>query len=666
MKKFKNLIRQPKVYRALLGVLALYIVWLYIFGVIVGLISTGVKGQEMSYGITSVFGSLFESNLIGLASYIFFGIIVIALFYNWRKKDLAHEGDSDKRGFKYSTTGEHGTSQFQKDEEIMENFTTTKRLDRLGQDSGLILGSLESSGEAIVYPWNARLNHNVIIFGAPSTGKTTCFMYNQLLQSFVELQNGFKSSSIIIDTKGEIYEEYGGLARKMGFKTRILNLVEFENSDGCQFLNLVYNRQKKKVDEAMVTTFVKIVISNTRDENSKNPDEYFESQLENLLEAVILIEFYKFEDGLQDMPTLASVVDVIDNLLVASFRGEYTTIAESYAIGDGTHKSRGKGNAGTRHWRKYINVSKQIENTPATLSNRLSVIQAESVKEMLSHDDIDFDEPATEPCMYFLRISDQNKTYKFISALFLTFLFIRLTAIADANNNPNNKGRTECKVKFLLDEFCSAGIIPDIKEKFSTLRGRNIDIWAIIQSMPLFNSTYGPDTALAILGNCAIRLLLGTDEPETKKWASNELDTTTIVDEGKRTEAGAYKGALATYGTKERDLMTEGEIGSMPYDEEIIFIDTMNPIKCKKFFYKNHPIAKLLEDETLHERATEHIPHYKQFSREYTNIATNNVTSYFTNADKSSNFDDENDDYDKATAPTTTPNKKASRFGGLK
>ena len=152
-------------YKALLGVLALYIVWLYIFGVIVGLISTGVKGQEMSYGITSVFGSLFESHLIGLSSYIFFGIIVIALFYNWRKKDLAHEGDSDKRGFKYSTTGEHGTSRFQKDEEIMENFTTTKRLDRLGQDSGLILGSLESSGEAIVYPWNARLNHNVIKIG---------------------------------------------------------------------------------------------------------------------------------------------------------------------------------------------------------------------------------------------------------------------------------------------------------------------------------------------------------------------------------------------------------------------------------------------------------------------------------------------------------------------
>ena len=184
--------------------------------------------------------------------------------------------------------------------------------------------------------------------------------------------------------------------------------------------------------------------------------------------------------------------------------------------------------------------------------------------------------------------------------------------------------------------------------------------------MPLFNSTYGPDTALAILGNCAIRLLLGTDEPETKKWASNELDTTTIVDEGKRTEAGSYKGALATYGTKERDLMTEGEIGSMPYDEEIIFIDTMQPVRCKKFFYKNHPIAKLLEDETLHERATEHIPHYKQFVREYNSTTTNNVTSYFTNADKSSNFDDENDDYDKATAPTTTPNKKASRFGGLK
>ena len=647
IQKFKKLIRQPKVYRVLLGALGLYIIWNYIFGVIVGLISASVKGKEMSYGIITAFQNLISSHMFGLANYIFFGIIIIALFYNWRKKDLAHEGDTDERGFKYSTTGVHGTSHFQTDEDIIDNFTTTKKLDRLGNNSGLVLGQLKSTGDAIIYPWDARLNHNVIIFGSPSTGKTSCFMNNQLLQAMVELQNGYKSSCIVIDTKGELYAEFGGLARKMGFKTRILNLVEFEHSDGCQFLKLVYNKEKGCVDEAMVTVFVKTVIANTRDENSKNPDEYFEGQLINLLEAVILLEFYKFEDGLQPMPTFASITETIDQLLVPSYRTEYSRMADTYAMGDGTHKGRGKNNAGTNKWRKYINVSKQIENTPATLSNRLSCIQAESIKEMLKHDDIDFDEPATEPCMYFLRISDQNKTYSFISALFLTFLFIRLTAIADANGNPNNQGRTECKVKFLLDEFCSAGVIPDIKEKFSTLRGRNIDIWAIIQSMPLFNSTYGPDTAKSILGNCAIRLLLGSDEPDTKKWASNELGKATIVDEGKRTEAGAYKGALATFGTKERNLMNEDELGSMPYDEEIIFIDTMQPIRCKKFFYKNHPISKLLDDESLHERATEHTPHYKAFDN--SSRSTRNVSSYFTQ-----NIDE---NYDKA-------NTKANKFGG--
>ena len=59
--------------------------------------------------------------------------------------------------------------------------------------------------------------------------------------------------------------------------------------------------------------------------------------------------------------------------------------------------------------------------------------ESEQVKRILSRSDIDLTAPAKRKCAYFVILDDQNSTMNFLSSLFFSFLFIRLTRLADSS-----------------------------------------------------------------------------------------------------------------------------------------------------------------------------------------------------------------------------------------
>lgn len=623
--KIKTYLKNPKIYRPALALFGIYLVFLYIIGVLLNLTLT-TDTSDVSYGVISSYKVLFEKDFFGITTVLFVMLVGVALLYNIRKKDLAHEGKKDERGFKYSKLGVEGTSHFMEEQEAVDVYTGTS-VKGLTEESGFVLGQLKDSKQVLLLPWNIdNINHNILLIGSPGTGKTATFIANQILQTFAEFLQGNPTSALVIDTKGDLYSKYAGLARHIGFKTRIVNFVEFEHSDGFQPLSIVYDYEKKMVDESMVTMFAQTVVTNTAGE--KAGDVYFENLCMNLLESVILIEFYKFEDGLQDMPTFPSVLERINILASPNERKNYTDIAEGY------RRTRGRGNPATRKWNLFISEEKQVANTILTVSTRLSTVQVDTVAKMLSHDDIDFLDLGTEPSIFFLRISDQFSTYEFLSSLFLNFLFIKLSRFADSQPNKYLPIRVKC----LLDEFCNVGVITDVKKQFSTLRSRHIDLVPAIQNIPQLYETYGEDCAKEIIGDCSVKIVLGADDPDTKEWVSKETGTATVIDEGKRTEFGSLDSAMMTLGTKKRELMTPDEVGRMDMQEELIFFSHQPVLKAKKFFYKNHPLAHLLEQNEYSENFIDHIPHYQQYG--------NNDSYNKNNQNKNSYSEGKNSGYD--------------------
>ena len=61
------------------------------------------------------------------------------------------------------------------------------------------------------------------------------------------------------------------------------------------------------------------------------------------------------------------------------------------------------------------------------LGSRLQVFQNQDIRNITGHDEIDLELPGKQPCAYYCITSDQDSTFDFLSSLFLSFIFIKLS-----------------------------------------------------------------------------------------------------------------------------------------------------------------------------------------------------------------------------------------------
>lgn len=70
-------------------------------------------------------------------------------------------------------------------------------------------------------------------------------------------------------------------------------------------------------------------------------------------------------------------------------------------------------------------------NIAAGLGTRLKVFQSKAVRELTSASDIDLELSGRRKCIYYCIIPDNDRTFQFLSSLFFSFLFLRLTRQAE-------------------------------------------------------------------------------------------------------------------------------------------------------------------------------------------------------------------------------------------
>lgn len=159
------------------------------------------------------------------------------------------------------------------------------------------------------------------------------------------------------------------------------------------------------------------------------------------------------------------------------------------------------------------------------LGTRLQTLQSEQVKRILSRSDIDLTAPAQKKCAYFVILDDQNSTMNFLSSLFFSFLFIRLTRFADTAPG----GRCPVPVNFVLDEFANIGTIGgnhgrDFARSAATLRSRAVTLVLALQSLPQLQNRYGNNLWAEIMGCCDTQLWLRTSATSPVYTASSRTD----------------------------------------------------------------------------------------------------------------------------------------------
>ena len=428
----------------------------------------------------------------------------------------------------------------------------------------------EYKGKTVCLPKETKLNRNIAVFGASGTMKSRAVIRNALFQA---LRRG--ESVVVTDPKGELYADTAELYRQNGYEVKIFNLVEPQHSDSWNCMADLGG------DTLMAQVLTNVIIGNT---SSGKGDHFWDNGEGNLLKALVL---YVDRDKTRDAKT--KHLPTVYRMLTQNSEAQITAIFEKLPL---DHPARAP-----------YNLFAQASDTVRSgiilgLGTRLQVMQNKAVQAITGRSDIDLSLPGKRKCAYFIVLSDQDTTMAFLSSLFFSFLFIKLTRYADSRP----ERRCDVPVNLILDEFNNVGRIggaedgSDFARSLSVCRSREIRVMLAVQSLGQLQNRYPNNLWAEIIGNCDVQLMLGCADDVTAEYFSGrsgdmsiEVNSTMTV---RKTLAVAqiipqYR---HTEGQGRRRLLTPDEVLRLPNDEMLCVIRGSNILKLKKFDYSQHPL----------------------------------------------------------------------------
>ena len=528
----------------------------------------GMNGQAMMKPVElkpfiCIASAFSPSGCKGMALLLF---ISAAIFLYVKFHDRFDSKDYDPRGFAKSKSGIYGTASWMSEKEMREVLEVAN----VDQAQGTVLG--EYQGIAVCMPKDTRLNRHICVFGASGTMKSRAIIRNALFQA---IKRG--ESVIITDSKAEMYADTAELFRKNGYDVKVFNLVTPEHGDSWNCMSDLNG------DTLMAQVLTNVIIGNT---SSGKGDHFWDNGEGNLLKALILLVDLDRSRG-----PLEKHLSAVYQLLTRNTERQLTAMFEKLPM---DHPARAP-----------YNLFAQSSDTVKSgiilgLGTRLQVLQNKAVQNITSRSDIDLSAPGKRKCAYYIILSDQETTMAFLSSLFFSFMFIKLTRYADTRED----GRLDVPVNLILDEFNNVGRIggaedgSDFARSLSVVRSRDIRVMMAVQSLGQLQNRYGNNLWSEIIGNCDIQLMLGcTDDVTAEYFSARSGDISVQVNS---TMTVRQTIALAqvipqyrhTEGQGKRRLLTPDEVLRLPSNELLCIIRGCNMLKLEKLDYVKHPMSK--------------------------------------------------------------------------
>lgn len=498
-----------------------------------------------------------------------------AIFLYVKLHDKFDSKQRDPRGFTTSKSGLYGSASWMTDQEMKEMLEVSP----IEKAEGTILG--EYKGKAVCMPVDTRLNRHIAIFGASGTMKSRAIIRNALFQA---LNRG--ESVIITDSKAEMYADTSELFRNAGYDVKIFNLVDPDHGDAWNCMSDLNG------DTLMAQMLTNVIIGNT---SSGKGDHFWDNGEANLLRALILQTDYDPNKAKEDKHLPA-----VYQMLTSYTERQLAAIFEKLPI---DHPARAP-----------YNLFSQASDTVKSgiilgLGTRLQVLQDRAVQRITKYSDIDLTAPGKRKCAYYIILSDQDNSMAFLSSLFFSFLFIKLTRYADAQPN----GRCDVPVNLVLDEFNNVGRIggaedgSDFARTLSTVRSRDIRVMLAVQSLGQLQNRYPNNLWSEIIGNADIQLMLGcTDDTSATYFSERSGDISVMVNSTMTVRqtiavAQVIPQYRHTEGQGRRRLLTPDEVLRLPNDEMLVVIRGCNMLKLKKLDYTKHPMSKKIEKRSVYD-----------------------------------------------------------------
>ena len=416
-----------------------------------------------------------------------------------------------------------------------------------------------------------RRNLNILVCGGSGAGKTRFFCKPNAMQC--------NTSMVILDPKGEIVRDVGGLLEKKGYEVRVLDLINMHRSH-C-YNPFVYLRNDNDV-QRLVTNLFKA----TTPKGSQSQDPFWDTAASMLLLALVFYLKYEAPPDEQNFP-------MVMELLRA---GEVREDDDSYVspldeLFDRLEMVNPE-HIALKYYRDYHSGSaKTLKSIQITLAARLEKFNLESLAALTCTDELDLASMGEKKVALFAIIPDNDSSFNFLVSILYTQLFQQLFFSADHIHG----GALPIPVHFLMDEFANVSLPDDFDKILSVMRSRGVFVSIILQNLAQLKALFEKQWESTV-GNCDEFLYLGGNEQSTHKYVSELLGKETIDTNTYGKSSGRSGNYSTNYQISGRELLTPDEVRMLDNRYAILFIRGELPVMDLKYDILKHPAVDLTAD----------------------------------------------------------------------
>jgi len=397
-------------------------------------------------------------------------------------------------------------------------------------------------------------NRHVLFIAKTGSGKTTKailpILYSDCLSK--------KRSSVIVDSKPEMWEKLAGMTAELNPEK---NIMLFNPLDMMRSLS--WNIVSKVEDDTDAKLIANTLIMATDNPNSKSDSPFFRNNALQLINAMMV--------GLLNDPDEVLSIPRVHELL-HSGKNELCDWLEVHP-----HAIR---NAKT-----FVELarggSQNADTILSELGMRLAAWDLKAIRATTFDEELDLQKLIDEPTLFIVEFRESEMEMLRPIANVIVIEVLRFLTKAAEKYEGHKLPRP---VGLVIDEFASSlGRLPDIHVKLNTLRSRNVSIVAAIQSIAQIKANYDKD-ADSVLAGFSTKILMPMLDFQDAEWASKETGTMTIRFKTQTTgsnkrmpDAFAHNSRGTNEQVQQRAVLTPDEIGR-PIDN------------CATFFLPNTPV----------------------------------------------------------------------------
>lgn len=523
-------------------------------------------------------------------------VIILAFRGNETRNRLKANKPKNKRPAR-SKTNELGSGDLAVKEQIKPWLEKTDKYDTILPVKNLKGGDGIALKEGnLIIPVEER-NRHVLIIAKTGSGKTTRAILPVLFNDVLCPER----SSIVLDSKPEMWDKLVGMARKYNPKKKILlfNPLDTERS-------LSWNILAKITTDTDAKLIANTIISATDNPSSRSDSPFFRNNALALLNS-IMVGLLNDNDETLSIPRVHQLANGGMENLCKWLEAHPQAIRNSKTFVDLARSG-----------------SQNADTIMSELGMRLAAWDLTAIRATTALDELDLESLIAEPTLLIVELRESElEMLRPLANVVVVEMLRYLTKRAESFPG----GKLPRPIGLVIDEFASAlGRLPDIHVKLNTLRSRNVSIFAAIQSIAQIKSNYDRE-ADSVLAGFSTKIFMPTLDFQDAEWASKESGTMTV--RFNVNSMGKNKRLIDYFATKndnlqeqvqQRAVLTPDEIGR-PADNAATFYMPNTPVfqghlvpyyEHKETYSRFNSVKgfdyKLRESPILYEENYEYVP----------------------------------------------------------